>query len=226
MPIVVNAGTPALRDLTDPLATLAAAGLVISYLLERRAWVVCIWGMAAVLGREQNAAIVLIVLVDALLRRRWPVCVCMMAVLAAFAAHLAVIHGVYGVWPFHSGNLSAPFSGIVYRLEQIVEHGDFQSKLVHAIGIAVLFLQIGVSMTMTCNRPERTVLLLTLAGAALAVVGGIPLYESGHGYTRVFNWMPLGIWLWSVQSGRKWPVWLLTSAFVWPCFAVLQAWRA
>src|SRR5262249_16692304 len=43
LPIVVNAGTPALRDLTDPLSAFTVAGLLVAYLLGWRSWVVGLW---------------------------------------------------------------------------------------------------------------------------------------------------------------------------------------
>jgi len=86
-------------------------------------------------------------------------------------------------------------------------------------------LQIGLSGAMAFFRAERTVLLVALAGAALAILAGVPIYLNGQSYTRVFLWMPLGIWLWSLQTGRRWPVWLLTPAVLWPCFALIQVWR-
>ena len=32
----------------------------------------------------------------------------------------------------------------------------------------------------------------------------------------------IGVWLWAVQTGRAWPVWLLSPAVLWPCFALVQ----
>ena len=64
---------PLLRDLTDPLAVCAVAGLLTAWLLGWRPWVVVLWGAAAVFAREPNAAVVGCVLAAALWRRRWGV---------------------------------------------------------------------------------------------------------------------------------------------------------
>jgi len=225
LPIVVNAGTPALRDLTDPLASVAVTGLLVSWLLGRGAWVVSAWAMAAVLSREQNAIVIGIVFTEALLQRRWRVCACLSAVLAAWLAFLVLLHDVYGAWPIYSENMSTPFKGIIYRLNHIKGGTGSRGLPIHAIPIAELLLQIGLCLAMIFYRPQRPVLLVALAGAALAIMGGIPLYDTAHAYMRVFAWMPVGIWLWSIQSGRAWPVWLLSPTLAMPCFAVVQVWN-
>jgi hypothetical protein len=225
LPIVLNAGAPALRNLTDPLAALTAAGLLIAWLTGRGPWHLGLWAVAAVLSREQNAAVVLIVLLEALLRRHGPACVSLAAGLAVWAGWLLLLRHMYGAWPFQQGNLSPPFAGIVYRLTHISGAVGAHAAPIHALAIAFLLLQIGMSGAMAFFRAERTVLLVALAGAGLAILAGVPIYLNGQSYTRVFLWMPLGIWLWSLQTGRRWPVWLLTPAALWPCFALVQVWR-
>ena len=55
--------------------------------------------------------------------------------------------------------------------------------------------------------------------------GGVLIYASFDSYARVFVWMPLGIWLWALQSGRRWPMGFLAPWALWPAVALLQAWR-
>src|SRR5262249_26314417 len=59
LPLAVSAGMPALRDLTDPVSTLAVCGLLVAWRLEGRGWVVALWAAAALFSREQNVVIVL-----------------------------------------------------------------------------------------------------------------------------------------------------------------------
>jgi hypothetical protein len=87
-----------------------------------------------------------------------------------------------------------------------------------------LTLQVVLSLTMLCWRPARTVWLTACAGAALALLAGPAVYMNGQSYTRVFFWMPLAIWMASVQTGRRWPMWLLLPAALWPCFGLVQVW--
>ena len=57
-----------------------------------------------------------------------------------------------------------------------------------------------------------------------AVLGGPAVYESGWSYARVFVWMPLAVWLWCLQSGRRWPAVVLLVAVMWPLLASVQPW--
>jgi hypothetical protein len=225
LPVVVNAGAPALRDLTDPLSTLAVTGVLVAWLLRQNPWVLGAWAVAAVLSREQNAAVVALVLLGALFHRRWPLAAGPAVALAVWAGWLLVLRAAYGTWPFQPSNASPPFAGIVYRLTHMSGAVGSHAAPIHAAAIAFLFLQMGLTVVMAFFRPGRTVLLVALAGLALAVLAGVPIYLNGQSYTRVFLWMPLGVWLWAVQSGRGWPVWLLSPALLWPCFALVQVWR-
>jgi hypothetical protein len=225
LPIVLNAGAPALRDLTDPLAALTAAGLLVSWLLHRPPWVVGAWAVAAVLSRETNAAIVLIVLSISLYHRSWRPAAWTGTALAAWLCWVGFLRWAYGVWPFLPGNLGAPFVGITYRLAHLDGAIGAGRAPIHAVGLGFLLLQMGLCVLILFFRPRGAPTLVALAGATLAATAGVPILIDGWSYTRVFLWMPLGIWLWSLQSGRRWPVWLLTPAALWPCFAVMQAWR-
>ncbi|HLN29545.1 MAG TPA: hypothetical protein VK395_17485 [Gemmataceae bacterium] len=226
LPIVVNAAAPALRDLTDPLATFAVTGFLMSWLLGQGQRAQCAWALAAMLSREQNVAIVLIVLGNALTKRLWQRSLWLAAALAIFLAWMATLRHAYGAWPFLSGNLALPFAGIIYRLM----HGNgivgSHSIPIHMLAIGFLLLQVGLSICMIFLRAEHTVLFIALAGVILVTLAGIPIYMNGQSYTRVFLWMPLAIWFWSMQTGRSWPVWLLTPAFLWPCFALVQVWQS
>lgn len=66
--------------------------------------------------------------------------------------------------------------------------------------------------------------LTGLAGVALAMVASDAIFEDWNSYMRVLSWMPLGIWFWAVQTGRSWPIWLLTPAAIWPFIATPQGW--
>ena len=215
LPLLVDAGTPALRDLVDPLATMTAVGLLAAWLLRWSPWVVGIWALSAVLSREQNVLIVLIVLLQALTGRRWKV---------AFAASFgwlvwtATLKGVYGTWPFVPGNLDPFLTGVF----SITRH----RAIIHTTGMVLLLVQVGVSLSMPFFRAEPTSALVALAGAVLALFGGEFIFAAWESYSRVFLWMPLGIWLWSLSSGRRWPVLLIAPWAMWPGVALLQAWRA
>jgi hypothetical protein len=84
--------------------------------------------------------------------------------------------------------------------------------------------QISMCAGLVAVRGRRLTAAIAVAGVALALLGGVAIYQSSWSYARVFVWMPLAIWLWSMQSGRSWPVLLLTSAVLWPILASLEPW--
>jgi len=99
------------------------------------------------------------------------------------------------------------------------------SSPIHLIGMALLFLQIALSGLLVFFRAPRMVTLISLAGAGLALIAGVPIFDNLESYTRVFWLMPFGVWLWSIQSGRYWPILLLGTATVLPLLALVQAWN-
>jgi hypothetical protein len=70
LPFAVNAGMPALRNLTDVLSTLSVAALLIAWLRRWPWWVASLGAAAALFSREQNVAVVLLVLLFAIRRAR------------------------------------------------------------------------------------------------------------------------------------------------------------
>jgi hypothetical protein len=225
LPLMLNATTPALRDLTDPLAMFCAFALLATWLLRGNAIVLAFLAAAAAFSREQNVAIVAIVLSAALWNRSWLKATGLILALAAWAGWVIHLRQLYGQWPFEVGNLGVPFSGMLYRFDHL--RGDLATNAapIHAFGLAYIALQVLISLTMPLFRAERIATLTAWAGAALALCGTAAIYMDGHSYTRVFAFMPLGIWLWTVHSGRTWPALLLSPALLWPCFAVFQVWR-
>jgi hypothetical protein len=225
LPWAVNAGMAALRDLTDPLATLTAAGLLAAWLLRWPAWSLAAWAAAAVLSREQNAVVVLIVLLEALSDRRRRAAAGLAGALLVWAGWLVTLRASYGTWPFLSVNTGPPLAGLWYRLTHPagVVSGP-RAAAVHVLLLLHLLLQMGLSLALPFFRAGRAAALVAGAGAALAGVAGASIYENGWSYPRVFVWMPLGLWVWGIQSGRRWPVLALAPAVLCPALAVVQVW--
>lgn len=224
LPVVVNVGMPALRNLTDPLAALTACGLLTAWLLRSRAWVVFAWAAAAVLSREQNAAVVLIVLLAALYHRQWRHAAGLAAAVLLLAGWLAALRGAYGEWPFSKDNVSLPLAGMFDCWRQPGAFPTVRSAALHAVGMLLIAAQVALSVGLAFVRVNRSVKLVALAGALLALVAGAAVYEGEWSYTRVFLWMPLAVWLGSVVTGRRWPLAVLSPAALWPCLAVAQVW--
>lgn len=222
LPLVLNAGMPALRDLTDPLATAAVCAVLAAYLLKWPVWQLTLWAVAAALSREPNVILIVLVLGDALLERRWHQATGLVVALLLWAGWIVTLRLSYGEWPVSSGNLDAPLSGIGYVFTHL--SGQFgRPALLNVVGMLLLVVQLGIS-TLLLFRGQRLTVGIALAGIVLALLGGIAIYQSSWSYVRVFLWMPLAIWLWSVQTGRRWPVVLLVPGVLWLVAACVQPW--
>src|SRR5262245_30040602 len=176
LPVVLNAATPALRDFTDPLATFCVFGLLAAWLLRGHVAVLILAAIAAALSREQNVAIVGIVLLAALWQRRWGAAAGLLLALAVWGGWVCYLKHLYGVWPYAAGNVSAPFSGMLYRLDHLSGDNAARSAPIHAAGLAYIVLQIAIAAVMPFLRAEKTATLTAWAGAALAICGGAAIY--------------------------------------------------
>ena len=222
LPLAVNAGAPLLRDLTDPVANLATAGLLAAWLTAARPWAVAAWGAAAVLAREQNLAVVGLVFVGAAVQNKWGAAAAAGAAAGVAGAWAAAVRSMYGAWPATPAGLIDPLAGLSYRWTHLTGASGVP---VHLAMMLHLTAQLALSLALPLYGASRTAALVAGGGAALALLGGVLIYQDGPSYTRVFGWMPLGIWLWAVQSGRRWPLAVLLPAALWPCLGVLKAWR-
>lgn len=223
LPFVLNAGMPALRDLTDPLATAALCAVLTAFLLDWKVWQLALCAGAAVFSREQNAVALVIIMGGALLDRCWPRTAALAAVLIGWSGWVGILRLSYGEWPFAVGNLGAPLSGIWYALQHLSgQHG--RPPVINILGLLQLSLQIALCGVLLANKAERLTAALAVAGIGLVLLGGIPIYQSGWSYVRTFVWMPLGIWLWSMQSARRWPVVLLMANGFWTILATARPW--
>ena len=129
---------------------------------------------------------------------------------------------IYGAWPLAPTNISWPCAGMWYRWTHLEGLSGAVSRVIHVAGMLLLSLQVVLSIALVFFRANRLWLLVALAGAVLAILGGTGIYENGWSYSRVFLWMPLGIWLASLEMGRRWPALLLTAAALWPVAAIAQ----
>ena len=225
LPLVLNVGTPALRDLTDPLATFAVCGLLAAWLMRCKAWALALWGVLAVLSREQNVAVVGLVLLMAARAGRYRAAAALAVPLALWSAWAVVLHWTYGAWPLVEGFASYPFNGMIWRWSHLAGRGGPATAGVHAAFMLYLTLQIVIALCLACRGGDGITRAVMLAGVALAVLAGPAVYEDGWSYTRVFVWIPLGVWLFAMRRRRIWPVLALAPAVLCPLLAVVQVWR-
>jgi hypothetical protein len=222
LPLAVNAGLPLVRDLTDPLATLAVAGLLAAWLRRRSTTVLGLWAMAAVLSREQNVVIVAIVAVQCLADRSWRRAVVMALALAVWAGWTGFLWQHYGSLPSAPENVGRPFSGMYFRWTHPFD--VTRRAPTHGVAIAVLTAQLATCLLLALLPTERTTRLVALAGVCLLMIAGPVLFQDTPTYLRVFTWLPLAIWLWTVQTRRNWAALVLLPSIFWPALHVFQTW--
>ncbi len=227
LPLAVNAGMPALRNLTDVLAILAVAGLLASWLLRGPWWQLTLWGAAAVFCREQNVALLGAVGAVAAWRRQTRECTALAGVLGLWALWACTLRLMYDTWPFlpAEGNFGPP--GIAYFRcwPHLGAHGVTGNVLVHGAALAFVGLEVVLALYLAARRPGDPVLLLVLlAGVALAAAGGTAIYEDKWSFTRVLSWLPLGLWLASAWTRRRWALAVLALPGLLPVGVVLKAW--
>jgi hypothetical protein len=224
LPMAVNAGMPAFRDLTDPVSTLAIFGLFAGWLLGWGAPVLGLWAAMAVFTREQNILFVLVVLLAAILKRRLKVTAVLAIVLLAWLVWVGVLRLMYGTWPFLSaqGHFGLPFLGMIHRWTYLGGSPGFSRRraLVHAMTIVHLLLQAGIAVYLALRREESSLTMFLLLGAGLVVCGGVSIYEDYWSYMRVFACLPLAIWLGSIATRQlKYLCWLLPNS-LWTLVAI------
>ena len=114
LPLVVNALMPPLRNLTDTTAMAMAFWLMYATLRDQRPWWVGLAGLAAVLAREQNAALLALVIGHSLWQRRWGTLAACVVAAAVWAGWVWWLTDMYGQKPFlpTAGNFGPPFSGL------------------------------------------------------------------------------------------------------------------
>jgi hypothetical protein len=228
LPLAVNAGLPALRNLTDDLSAFTVCGLLAAHLRRQPWWALALWGGAAVFTRETNVVVLLAVLGVVAWNRHGMAAAGLGAVLLGWSAWVIALRMTYGEWPFlpSGGNLATPFAGPAFGWSHLHLSHFRLSKIVPVLRLAGVFVPIGLAFYLVVRfKVDRAVLLVAAAGAALALTGGTALYEDYWSYTRVFAWLPLTAWLGCVQARRCWALAVLTLPFVVPLSEVKSAWR-
>ncbi len=215
LPMALNVGLPAMRDLTDPLSTLAVAALLGAWLVRTPAWVLTACAAAALFSREQNAAIVLLLIAAALWGGRRRAAWGLLAAAAAWAGWVVALRLLYGVWPFppRQGNFDGPLEGYLFRWTHLgYPSGTRRETVMHLVAMLGLTLQSGLAVYFLLRAPagERLMPAVALAGVALAAFAGLLIYEDMWSYGRVLVWLPLGLWLTSLRARQRWVLLLLT----------------
>ena len=89
---------------------------------------------------------------------------------------------------------------------------------------AQVLAEVGLAVYLARLRADPVLTLVTLGGAALAILGGYILYEDHWGYTRAFALLPLGVWLLCIQLRWRGPLVAMSLTAVLPLAAVAKVW--
>jgi hypothetical protein len=222
LPLAVCAGLPALRDLSDVLSAAAVGALLTAWILRGPWWALALSAAAAVFARDPNVAVVGLVLAGAAWRRDARASLGLAAALLAWAGWMAAVRVMYGTWSFTAvrGDLGAPGRGLWYC---VTHPGGGLLGLVNVACLSAILFQVGLAVRLLFARADRVTVLVALAGAGLAVLGDVPVYNDFWGYMRIFNWLPLGCWLACVHGRRLTPALALSAAGLLPVAVVVQA---
>ena len=122
LPIITAAPMPMLRNLTDPVSLFCAAGLLIAWTQKQSGWSLGLWGLAAMLSREQNIAIVGALFLIALVGRRRDQAMPLFVALLAQVGWIGYTWWLYGKWPFlpTQGNLGLPLGGFIAEAKSLL----------------------------------------------------------------------------------------------------------
>jgi hypothetical protein len=229
LPLVVNAGMLALRDLTDPLSVLAAVGLLTAWLERSKRWATALWAAAAVFSSEMNVALLAVLLVLAA-RNRAALTGCgLAAVLGLWLAWVGVLSASYGARPFVPlrATFDTPLTGLHEFWRQVVHAPALdRATVLRGLGLVTLALGSGLCLYVMTRNSDPAVVAVMVAGLLLTALARVGVYESPWQFTRLFVWVPIGVWLGSVQTRCRWPVFLLLPGAVWSFAAVAQVWLA
>jgi hypothetical protein len=205
LPVAVNAGLAAFRDLTDPVSTFGVAALLVAWLRQAGPALVFITAAACLFSREQNVLAVAAVGAVAVVQRRWSVAAALVAAGLCWAGWFLHLWRRYDRPPLlpGPGNFAWPFSGPFFALTRL-GGPDVATFLLNGFSLATLGSQFVLLAWMARRlRPDAAVLLTGLAFAGLALVGGEAIYEDRWSYLRVFAVLPLAVWLGCARAGRR-----------------------
>jgi hypothetical protein len=179
--------------------------------------------MLAVLCREQSVVIVAIVMLLAMFGRDASRTAAAAMALILWGGWAYAVWKAYGASPLLDGNFGWPLEGIMQRLREPM--GSSTHVPIHLIALSCLGVEVAACVLMPLFRPSWTALFVGWSGAALAVLAAYPIYAGTYSYLRVFSWIPLALWLWAVQSGRRWPFIFTLPLMPWAGFCVVKEWQ-
>jgi hypothetical protein len=224
LPLAVNAGFPALRDLTDVLSILTVCGVITAWVLRWPVWQLALWATAAALCREQNIAIIAAVLVVACWERRWTAAGALGGALALWVLWIVALRLMYGMWPFLPAerNFDKPLAAFLRCWRHLAHQHLSANTITHFVCMTLVAIEVGLALFLAVRRTDNGLRLVLLGAVALAVTAGPAIYEDKWSFVRVLSWLPLAVWLAAIREQRcRMAAFLAVSAFL-PVGVVLR----
>lgn len=227
LPLVMNAGLSLFHNFTDCMSGLAVIGLLTSWLLRWGSWSTVLWAVVAVFSREQNVAIAAVVACAALWTRHWFTAAGIGSALALWLGWVMTLWLGYGQAPFFAGsyNLSSPLTGLIFRWTHLgFDLVSYSRRLaiIHFVSILHFSLMLLLAGYLAYRIPRGVLTVVLCLGVCLALVGGWSLYNGFGNYTRVFVWVPMGVFLAGLPEKPSWQLWALTPVVLWPVVSAMH----
>jgi hypothetical protein len=202
LPITLNALVPATRNLTDLVSFVAVFCLLMGWegrWKSRWLWLIA---TAAVLAREQNAVVLVVLILAAFSQRRWKDAIAMLAAGASLLAWMGYLHFVLGVNPLppSGGNLAAPGVGVLHWINWPSHH--IGMRVVRWIYAVFLLGHVGVLLWHVWK--DRRIIVVSAMGSLgvlMILVAGPSIADDYWSYTRTLFLLPMSGWMLSVRSG-------------------------
>ena len=215
-----GASLSGLRDLTDPLATLALCWLLWTWFARSPWWGVALASICVAFSREQNVGIILVLVVMHFWHGNWKHAGSALAACFAFGGWVILLRNVYPPDTFLpvDGNFDLPLQGWIRAWDIIqdrYQHATLVKLYFSGSLIYIACLAIIGAVLAAYPRREWVPCWIALAGTVMAAIAGRCIYEDVWGYSRVLVWIPFGIWLVCIQNNRTRPLWLLCPTVLW-----------
>jgi hypothetical protein len=225
LPLVVNAGIPALRDLTDNLSTLLIFALLVAWLFEAPWWSLTLLALAAVFAREQNVLVVGIVMLAAAWKQRYALTSGLVATLVAWLAWATFLHAVYGSWVFENSSLvrGVPFDGLAYGWTHLGGfHHSTRLAIINGLSLGHMAVLLAIAVPAGLFGGSRVLAAVLLLSLVLAIFATDGIWNDLISYRRVLVGLPLGIWLAGIHGRKSRLLWPLTPAGLFSLAAALR----
>jgi hypothetical protein len=171
----------------------------------------------ALLTREQNAALVGLLVLVAMAQRRPARALSLASVLLLWSGWVTLIWSVYHQKPFltAAGHFTMPFQAFIGSWLQLDDFGFSRMSLFLRGSMIHWAIALATGAIVACRHRPGPYTVAIWAGLVLAALAGPSIYCDIFSYRRVLVWHTLGLWLCCMAEGRTWPLWLLTVSGVW-----------